>query len=203
LWVVLVDELNEFVAINPLEIALCEREIPGTLVEASGWYYEQPLPEGRKNYTKTAPIQFEEFAPCISWWKKREETPVRYLTLAHVQRDRILTDNPRFFEVTPEEFERWRLLPGDLLIIEGNGSAEQIGRTALFRGEIDNCVHQDHVIRIRPDRLPMPRHIRDVEEQRGYCGHNHTRQAQRPKRHLIGVPAIRLPTICESVKRWL
>ena len=27
------------------------------------WYYEQPLPEGRKNYTKTAPIQFEEFAP--------------------------------------------------------------------------------------------------------------------------------------------
>jgi type I restriction enzyme M protein len=27
------------------------------------WYYEHPLPEGRKNYTKTAPIQFEEFAP--------------------------------------------------------------------------------------------------------------------------------------------
>jgi len=37
------------------------------------WYYEQPLPEGRKNYTKTAPIQFEDFAPCLSWWKKREE----------------------------------------------------------------------------------------------------------------------------------
>jgi type I restriction enzyme M protein len=32
------------------------------------WYYEQPLPEGRKNYTKTAPIQFEEFAPLIAWW---------------------------------------------------------------------------------------------------------------------------------------
>jgi type I restriction enzyme M protein len=36
------------------------------------WYYEQPLPEGRKNYTKTAPIQFEEFAALISWWNKRE-----------------------------------------------------------------------------------------------------------------------------------
>jgi type I restriction enzyme M protein len=32
------------------------------------WYYEHPLPEGRKNYTKTAPIQFEEFAPLIAWW---------------------------------------------------------------------------------------------------------------------------------------
>ena len=37
------------------------------------WYYEQPLPEGRKNYTKTAPIQFDEFARCLAWWKKREE----------------------------------------------------------------------------------------------------------------------------------
>ena len=37
------------------------------------WYYEQPLPEGRKNYTKTAPIQFEEFAALISWWNKRGE----------------------------------------------------------------------------------------------------------------------------------
>lgn len=37
------------------------------------WYYEQPLPEGRKNYTKTAPLQFEEFSDCIAWWSKREE----------------------------------------------------------------------------------------------------------------------------------
>ncbi len=37
------------------------------------WYYEQPLPQGRKNYTKTQPIQFEEFAPCLAWWSKREE----------------------------------------------------------------------------------------------------------------------------------
>jgi type I restriction enzyme M protein len=38
------------------------------------WYYEQPLPEGRKTYTKTAPIRLEEFAPCLAWWKKREPT---------------------------------------------------------------------------------------------------------------------------------
>ena len=37
------------------------------------WYYEHPLPEGRKNYTKTAPIQFDEFAPCLAWWSQREE----------------------------------------------------------------------------------------------------------------------------------
>jgi len=37
------------------------------------WYYEQPLPEGKKNYTKTAPVQFEEFADCLAWWNNRTE----------------------------------------------------------------------------------------------------------------------------------
>ena len=37
------------------------------------WYYQQPPPDGRKNYTKTTPIQFEEFALLLAWWSKREE----------------------------------------------------------------------------------------------------------------------------------
>jgi type I restriction enzyme M protein len=37
------------------------------------WYYDQPLPDGRKNYTKTQPVQYEEFSGCLSWWKNREE----------------------------------------------------------------------------------------------------------------------------------
>jgi len=32
------------------------------------WYYELPLPEGRKNYTKTKPLTCEEFADLIAWW---------------------------------------------------------------------------------------------------------------------------------------
>ena len=39
------------------------------------WYYELPLPEGRKKYSKTAPLQFEEFAPAQAWWNTREEGP--------------------------------------------------------------------------------------------------------------------------------
>lgn len=38
------------------------------------WYYEHSLPEGRKQYTKTQPLQFEEFKPCLDWWNKRKET---------------------------------------------------------------------------------------------------------------------------------
>ena len=39
------------------------------------WYYELPLPAGRKKYSKTAPLQFEEFAPALAWWNAREEGP--------------------------------------------------------------------------------------------------------------------------------
>jgi type I restriction enzyme M protein len=39
------------------------------------WYYELPLPEGRKKYSKTAPLQFEEFAAVQAWWNAREEGP--------------------------------------------------------------------------------------------------------------------------------
>jgi type I restriction enzyme M protein len=36
------------------------------------WYYEQPLPEARKTYTKTQPMRFEEYEGCLAWWNERE-----------------------------------------------------------------------------------------------------------------------------------
>ncbi|MEZ6064145.1 MAG: N-6 DNA methylase [Planctomycetaceae bacterium] len=40
------------------------------------WFYELPVPEGRKTYSKTKPMQFEEFAECMAWFraKKRKES---------------------------------------------------------------------------------------------------------------------------------
>jgi type I restriction enzyme M protein len=39
------------------------------------WFYELPLPEGRKKYSKTKPMQFDEFANCMKWFelKRRKE----------------------------------------------------------------------------------------------------------------------------------
>jgi type I restriction enzyme M protein len=37
------------------------------------WYYEVPLPEGRRQYTKTQPFPYEAFAGCLAWWKDRKE----------------------------------------------------------------------------------------------------------------------------------
>ncbi len=37
------------------------------------WYYEVPVPEDRRKYSKTRPLQYSEFEPVKAWWNKREE----------------------------------------------------------------------------------------------------------------------------------
>lgn len=54
----------------PTNLLFFERQGPTKEI----WYYEISLPEGRKNYTKTKPMQFEEFGSCLKWWKKRTES---------------------------------------------------------------------------------------------------------------------------------
>jgi type I restriction enzyme, S subunit len=35
------------------------------------------------------------------------------------------------------------------LVVEGNGSKDQIGRLAIWDGSISPCVHQNHIIKVR------------------------------------------------------
>lgn len=85
--------------------------------------------------------------------KTQLRTPVKqhfpYLRVANVQRDALRLEEIERFELTMDELERWRLIAGDLLIVEGNGSAEEIGRCAVWTGAIDPCVYQNHLIRVR------------------------------------------------------
>jgi type I restriction enzyme M protein len=48
----------------PTNILFFERGGPTSDI----WFYEHPLPDGRKNYTKTKPLRYEEFAGCEAWW---------------------------------------------------------------------------------------------------------------------------------------
>jgi type I restriction enzyme S subunit len=80
-----------------------------------------------------------------------------YLRVANVQRGRLDLHEIERFELFEGELDRLRLEPGDLLVVEGNGSEAEIGRCARWDGEINNCVHQNHLIRCRP-MLPELEH---------------------------------------------
>ena len=42
------------------------------------WYYQIPLPEGRRQYTKTRPMEYPELGDCLKWWDKRNENDLAW-----------------------------------------------------------------------------------------------------------------------------
>ena len=73
-----------------------------------------------------------------------------FLRVANVARGRLILSDVHRIELFGKEIDRYRLQRGDLLVVEGNGSPDQIGRAAVWDGSIDDCVHQNHLIRVRP-----------------------------------------------------
>lgn len=74
-----------------------------------------------------------------------------YLRVANVQAGRLDLSEIKYLEVLDDTLETFRLMKGDLLVCEGN-SADLVGRPAIWNDEIADCVHQNHVLRVRVDR---------------------------------------------------
>jgi type I restriction enzyme, S subunit len=107
-----------------------------------------PLPEG---WTWASLAQISEIQGGIQKQPKRtpRSNAFPYLRVANVYRGRLDLSEIEDMELFCDELEKLRLQTGDLLIVEGNGSPGEIGRMAIWRGEIENCVHQNHIIRAR------------------------------------------------------
>ena len=87
------------------------------------------------------------------------KNPAPFLRVANVLRGELLLDEIHEIELFDGEIDRYRLREGDLLVVEGNGSPQQIGRAASWSDEIANCVHQNHLIRVRPGPNLNPRFL--------------------------------------------
>jgi type I restriction enzyme S subunit len=84
----------------------------------------------------------------------RKTETVPYLRVANVQRGYLDLNVMKKIEVLPEDENRYRLETGDVLMTEG-GDWDKVGRAAVWRSEIDRCIHQNHVYRIRSPRKDL------------------------------------------------
>jgi type I restriction enzyme S subunit len=75
---------------------------------------------------------------------------VPYLRVANVQRGHLDLDHIKLIEATEDEIRSPRLLPGDVLLNEG-GDRDKLGRGWIWEGQIEECIHQNHVFRVRLD----------------------------------------------------
>ncbi len=72
--------------------------------------------------------------------------PIPFLRTSNVYWDRIDLSSLDYMSLRDGEVEEKRLLPGDLLVCEGG----DIGRAAIWNGEVDLITFQNHLHRLRP-----------------------------------------------------
>lgn len=92
------------------------------------WFYEVPISDGRKQYTKTRPIKYSEFDDCIKWWSNREEGDRSWkVSIQEIKEAGYTLDfrNPKVAdEVIASPAELLEKISSDL--IEVSGSAKKI-----------------------------------------------------------------------------
>ena len=99
------------------------------------WYYEQPLPADRKNYTKTRPMQFEEFADCLAWWDNRSENERAW----RVEAADVAANNYNLDIKNPNQKENYEHMPPEQL---ARDIAQKEARIAALMEEIQTMIKQ-------------------------------------------------------------
>lgn len=77
----------------------------------------------------------------------------KYLRVANVQRGRIDLADVAELGASDSEVASRALLPGDLLVVEGHASADEIGRCAMASETVRGFTFQNHLFRLRACRL--------------------------------------------------
>lgn len=78
----------------------------------------------------------------------KETHEIPYMRVANVQDGHLNLSSIATIPVTIDEMNRYRLLKGDLLLTEG-GDPDKLGRGAIWQAEIEPCIHQNHIFRVR------------------------------------------------------
>jgi len=103
---------------------------------------------------------------------KEKLTERPFLRAANVQNGYLDLAEIKPIEVSDKEIERFRLQEGDVLMVEGSGSRDRLGRGWIWEGQIEDCLHQNHVFRARPDaEQVLPRflaYLLDTSAARGH-----------------------------------
>ena len=72
-----------------------------------------------------------------------------YLRAANVTWNGVSLDDVKEMNFDDRDFETYRLEPGDLLLNEASGSPNEVGKPAIWWGEIEDCCFQNTLLRLR------------------------------------------------------
>jgi type I restriction enzyme S subunit len=76
-----------------------------------------------------------------------------YLRAANVTWDGLALEDVKEMNFSPKEVETFRLRHGDILLSEASGSASEVGKPAMWKGEIEECCFQNTLLRVRSSHV--------------------------------------------------
>ncbi|MDV7212314.1 restriction endonuclease subunit S [Azotobacter beijerinckii] len=80
--------------------------------------------------------------------KPDESVTLPYMRVANVQDGYLDLEDVQDITVSVKDAEKCQLLKGDILLTEG-GDPDKLGRGHVWNGEIENCLHQNHIFSVR------------------------------------------------------
>ena len=118
--------------------------------------YEQEIPFGW-HWVKAGDLCNVKSGLALGKKRKLDEKLLElpYLRVANVQRGWLDLSEVKTVLVTQREADALRLLSGDILMNEG-GDRDKLGRGWIWDGQIENCLHQNHVFRLRLKAKAIP-----------------------------------------------
>jgi type I restriction enzyme S subunit len=114
----------------------------------------QATPKAPESSSGWPIVTLDEICSITSGITKGRKTPteplreVPYMAVVNVQDGRLNLETVKTIQASSSEIERYQLLPGDLLLTEG-GDPDKLGRGTVWNGEISECIHQNHIFRVR------------------------------------------------------
>jgi type I restriction enzyme S subunit len=115
---------------------------------------------GEKGRHKSERIRLGQIAEVVSGVAKgrkfngRQPIEVPYLRVANVQAGHLDLSEIKTIQALPAEVEELGLRKGDVLLTEG-GDFDKLGRGAMLEHDLPNCIHQNHVFRVRVKRSAL------------------------------------------------
>jgi type I restriction enzyme M protein len=86
-------------------------------------------------------------------------TQLSYLRVANVLRGGLDLSEIKQIGCTELERTKFAVERGDVLIVEGHASVQEIGRAAIWYSEIPEMLHQNHLIRVRCNERLLPEYL--------------------------------------------
>ena len=190
----LLDRVSDLIAKRRAQLDKLDLLVKARFVEMFGDPVLNPMKWPEKPLENMADI-----VSGITKGRKTKETElieVPYMAVSNVKDGYIDWTTVKTILATKAEIEQYRLLPDDVLMTEG-GDPDKLGRGAIIQQPLENCIHQNHIFRVRlNENILLPSYFAEFlqhQKAKQYflkCAKQTTGIASINMRQLKGLPTL-------------